>query len=83
VKADIVTHGKVIGGGCLSVLCSTQGNRTICTYWTCVSAGTFEGNPLAMSAGMAMLTHLHNHPEIFTSLAEVRIPCKGIAETLC
>jgi glutamate-1-semialdehyde 2,1-aminomutase len=41
-----------------------------------------SGNPLAMSAGMAMLTHLHNHPEIFTSLAEVRVRHKGIAETL-
>jgi glutamate-1-semialdehyde 2,1-aminomutase len=32
-------------------------------------AGTLSGNPLAMSAGLAMLSHLKNHPEVFDSLA--------------
>src|SRR5690606_20721371 len=33
-------------------------------------AGTLSGNPLAMSAGLAMLTELNNKPEIFESLAD-------------
>ena len=33
-------------------------------------AGTLSGNPLAMSAGLAMLTELNNRPEVFESLAE-------------
>ena len=33
-------------------------------------AGTLSGNPLAMSAGLAMLTELNNNPEVFKSLAK-------------
>ena len=33
-------------------------------------AGTLSGNPLAMSAGLAMLTALDEHPEVFDSLAK-------------
>ncbi|MBT8282299.1 MAG: aminotransferase class III-fold pyridoxal phosphate-dependent enzyme, partial [Muriicola sp.] len=32
-------------------------------------AGTLSGNPLAMSAGLAMLTALNENPEVFDSLA--------------
>jgi len=31
-------------------------------------AGTLSGNPLAVSAGLAMLRHLHAHPEIYQTL---------------
>lgn len=33
-------------------------------------AGTLSGNPLAMSAGLAMLTELNNRPEVFSNLAK-------------
>jgi glutamate-1-semialdehyde 2,1-aminomutase len=46
----------------------------LCTR-TVYQAGPLSGNPLAMSAGMAMLTHLNNHPEIFTSLAGSQSTC--------
>ena len=46
-------------------------------------AGTLSGNPLAMSAGLAMLTELNEHPEVFQSLAD---KCaylhQGLAEVL-
>ena len=31
-------------------------------------AGTLSGNPLAMSAGLAMLEQIENQPEVFESL---------------
>ena len=31
-------------------------------------AGTLSGNPIAMSAGFAMLTHLKQNPSVFTSI---------------
>jgi len=31
-------------------------------------AGTLSGNPLAMAAGVAMLSHLKSHPDIYTQL---------------
>ena len=33
-------------------------------------AGTLSGNPIAMSAGLAMLKHLKKHKEIYTQLDE-------------
>ena len=33
-------------------------------------AGTLSGNPIAMSAGLAMLTYLNEHNDVYSSLAE-------------
>ncbi|WP_299435053.1 glutamate-1-semialdehyde 2,1-aminomutase [uncultured Maribacter sp.] len=72
VDADIVTFGKVIGGG-LPVGAFAASNE-IMSYLApdgpVYQAGTLSGNPLAMSAGLAMLTELNNSPEVFESLAE-------------
>jgi glutamate-1-semialdehyde 2,1-aminomutase len=32
-------------------------------------AGTLSGNPIAMSAGLAMLSYLNEHPEVYKQLA--------------
>jgi len=46
-------------------------------------AGTLSGNPLAMSAGLAMLTELNNNPEIFRSLADkTKYLGEGLAKVL-
>jgi glutamate-1-semialdehyde 2,1-aminomutase len=46
-------------------------------------AGTLSGNPLAMAAGLAMLTELNNDVNIFNRLAEkTEYLHKGIAEVL-
>ncbi|MGA8853037.1 MAG: glutamate-1-semialdehyde 2,1-aminomutase [Christiangramia sp.] len=70
VKADIVCFGKVIGGG-LPVGAFASRNE-IMDYLAPVGpvyqAGTLSGNPLAMAAGLAMLTELDSKREIFESL---------------
>ena len=72
IKADIVTFGKVIGGG-LPVGAFAARNE-IMDYLAPIGpvyqAGTLSGNPLAMSAGLAMLTELNNRPEVFSNLAK-------------
>lgn len=72
IDADIVTFGKVIGGG-LPVGAFAAKNE-IMSYLApdgpVYQAGTLSGNPLAMSAGLAMLTELNTRPEIFESLAD-------------
>lgn len=72
IKADIVTFGKVIGGG-LPVGAFAARNE-IMDYLAPIGpvyqAGTLSGNPLAMSAGLAMLTELNNRPEVFSNLCE-------------
>lgn len=70
VKADIVTFGKVIGGG-LPVGAFAARNEImehLAPLGPVYQAGTLSGNPLAMAAGLAMLKSLHESPEIYQSL---------------
>ncbi|EAS20038.1 glutamate-1-semialdehyde 2, 1-aminotransferase, GSA-AT [Flavobacteria bacterium BBFL7] len=72
VKADIVTYGKVIGGGLpVGAFAARQEIMNhLAPLGPVYQAGTLSGNPLAMSAGIAMLSHLNSNPNIFTSLAQ-------------
>ncbi|SDM46496.1 glutamate-1-semialdehyde 2,1-aminomutase [Siphonobacter aquaeclarae] len=70
VKPDLTTLGKIIGGG---MPVGAYGGRD--DIMNCVSpagpvyqAGTLSGNPIAMAAGYAMLSHLKDHPEVYTTL---------------
>lgn len=70
VRADIVCFGKVIGGG-LPVGAFAANHEImghLAPLGPVYQAGTLSGNPLAMAAGLAMLTELDNHPQIFSSL---------------
>jgi len=85
IKADIVTYGKVIGGGLpVGAFASrTEIMDHLAPDGPVYQAGTLSGNPLAMSAGLAMLTELNNNPEVFKSLSEKTAYLhKGIAEVL-
>lgn len=70
VDADIVTFGKVIGGGLPvgAFAARTEIMDHLAPTGKVYQAGTLSGNPLAMAAGLAMLTELNKHPEIFESL---------------
>ena len=72
VDADIVTFGKVIGGGLpVGAFAAREGiMNKLAPDGPVYQAGTLSGNPLAMSAGLAMLTELNNNPAIFRSLAD-------------
>jgi len=71
IKADIVTFGKVIGGGL--PVGAFAARKEIMDHLApdgpVYQAGTLSGNPLAMSAGLAMLRSLKEKPEVFKSLA--------------
>jgi glutamate-1-semialdehyde 2,1-aminomutase len=46
-------------------------------------AGTLSGNPIAMAAGYALLSYLHDHPEIYIQLeATGNALAKGIDEVM-
>ncbi len=70
IKADLVTYGKVIGGGL--PVGAFAARKEIMDHLApegpVYQAGTLSGNPLAMSAGLAMLTALNKQPEVFQSL---------------
>ena len=85
VQADIVTFGKVIGGGL--PVGAFAANTDIMSYLAPLGpvyqAGTLSGNPLAMAAGFAMLSELNQRREIFTSLDEkTKYLHKGLSQVL-
>jgi glutamate-1-semialdehyde 2,1-aminomutase len=72
IQADLVTYGKVIGGG-LPV--GAFGGRKeimehIAPLGKVYQAGTLSGNPLAMIAGITTLKILKHNPSIYTELEE-------------
>ncbi len=72
VNADIVCFGKVIGGG-LPVGAFAARNEImnhLSPLGPVYQAGTLSGNPLAMVAGLTMLTEINNDTEIFNRLSE-------------
>ncbi|MBE7171398.1 MAG: glutamate-1-semialdehyde 2,1-aminomutase [Williamsia sp.] len=70
IDADLVTYGKVIGGG-LPV--GAFGGRKeimdkIAPVGNVYQAGTLSGNPIGMIAGYTVLQELNENPFIYTSL---------------
>jgi glutamate-1-semialdehyde 2,1-aminomutase len=72
VQSDIVTFGKVIGGGL--PVGAFAARAEIMDYLAPLGpvyqAGTLSGNPLAMAAGLAMLNALEEDTSVFQRLAE-------------
>ncbi len=72
IRPDLTTLGKVIGGG-LPV--GAYGGRKdimskVAPAGPIYQAGTLSGNPLAVAAGLAMLSHLKAHPQIYQQLEQ-------------
>lgn len=85
IDADIVMFGKVIGGGL--PVGAFAARAEIMAYLApegpVYQAGTLSGNPLAMGAGLAMLTEINQNPEVFDNLRQkTEYLHKGIAEVL-
>ena len=72
IKADIVTFGKVIGGGLPVGAFAARAEimNYLAPLGPVYQAGTLSGNPLAMAAGLAMLKAINEDPELFQRLAE-------------
>ena len=85
IKADIVCYGKVIGGG-LPVGAFASRNEImdyLAPLGPVYQAGTLSGNPLAMAAGLAMLTELNENTSVFKELQDkTEYLHKGLARVL-
>ena len=72
INADLVTYGKVIGGGL--PVGAFGGKRKIMEHiaplGNVYQAGTLSGNPIAMIAGYTMLKELKDNPSIYKELEE-------------
>ena len=71
VKADLVTFGKIIGGGMpVGAYCGRKAlMEQVAPCGPVYQAGTLSGNPVAMAAGLAQLTYLRDHPEVYADIA--------------
>lgn len=83
ITADIVTYGKVIGGG--MPVGAFAARREIMEYLAPIGpvyqAGTLSGNPVAMRAGLTTLEILKKHPESFENAENTTIQiAEGIHE---
>lgn len=70
IKADIVTYGKVIGGG-MPVGAFAARNEImnkLSPRGDVYQAGTLSGNPLAMRAGLTTLQLIKNNPNFYEKL---------------
>jgi glutamate-1-semialdehyde 2,1-aminomutase len=72
VRPDLTTLGKVIGGG---LPIAAYGGRAdimsrVAPAGPIYQAGTLSGNPLAVSAGLAMLRYLGEHPDVYDRLED-------------
>ena len=85
IGADLVTYGKVIGGGL--PVGAFGGKQEIMEHIAPIGnvyqAGTLSGNPIAMAAGYTMLSELKKDLSVYTELEEKSAKLqKGINEVL-
>jgi glutamate-1-semialdehyde 2,1-aminomutase len=70
IRPDLTTLGKIAGGG---LPLAAYGGRAdimskIAPTGPIYQAGTLSGNPMAVSAGIAMLRYLQSHPEVYETI---------------
>ncbi len=72
VVPDLTTLGKIIGGGLPLAAYGGRADimRKIAPEGPVYQAGTLSGNPLAVTAGIAMLRQLEQHREIYAALEQ-------------
>ncbi|WP_420147847.1 glutamate-1-semialdehyde 2,1-aminomutase [Spirosoma sp.] len=85
ITPDLTTMGKIIGGG---MPVGAYGGRAdvmnvVSPAGPVYQAGTLSGNPIAMSAGLAMLRYLNETPDVYTRLEAIGKKLNdGFRETL-
>ena len=81
VRPDLTTLGKVVGGGLPIGVCGGKREimECIAPQGPVYNAGTFNGHPLSMAAGIATLNWIFEHETMYSTLAG---HTRAIAETI-
>ena len=85
INADLITYGKVIGGG--MPVGAFAGKKEIMQWIAPLGkvyqAGTLSGNPIAMTAGYTLLKVLKENPGIYNELEEKGVYLeRGLSDVL-
>ena len=72
VRADLVTFGKIIGGGMpVGAYCGSRAlMEQVAPCGPVYQAGTLSGNPVAMAAGLAQLRYIQAHRDLYAGLED-------------
>ena len=75
VDADLITFGKVIGGGMNVAAFGGKAEIMDCLSpdGAVYQAGTLSGNPVAMSAGIAAISKINSDPNLYARLEKLAI----------
>ena len=67
IRPDMITYGKVIGGGLPVGAFAGRAEimDVLAPKGPVYQAGTLSGNPVAVACGTATLTYLKDHPEVY------------------
>lgn len=73
VDADLITFGKVIGGGMNVAAFGGKAEIMDCLSpeGAVYQAGTLSGNPVAMSAGIAAISKINSDPDLYARLEKL------------
>ncbi|MGP1359466.1 glutamate-1-semialdehyde 2,1-aminomutase [Campylobacter sp.] len=73
VNADLITFGKVIGGGMNVAAFGGKAEIMDCLSpeGAVYQAGTLSGNPVAMSAGIAAISKINSDPNLYARLEKL------------
>lgn len=85
IEADLTTYGKIIGGG---MPVGAYGGKkeimeVVAPVGSVYQAGTLSGNPVAMAAGLAQLSYLNEHPDVYERLSRSGEQLYGGMEKMC
>ena len=75
VDADLITFGKVIGGGMNVAAFGGKAEIMDCLSpnGAVYQAGTLSGNPVAMSAGIAAISKINSDPNLYAKLEKLAL----------
>ena len=70
IQPDLTMLGKIIGGGLPMAAYGGRADvmKKVAPVGPVYQAGTLSGNPVAVTAGIAMLRYLESNPDVYTTL---------------
>jgi glutamate-1-semialdehyde 2,1-aminomutase len=86
INPDLTTLGKIIGGG---LPIAAYGGRAdlmkrIAPVGPVYQAGTLSGNPVAVTAGIAMLRYIEQNPDLYAMLDQITAQIvSGLPDVYC